>query len=155
MTDLKAKMENFNSDDEFISPVAELYNQTQQLYKKFFSDKKFNITPAQWEALNQLWNKDGMSQAELSDRIMKDRPFTTRLVDDLEKKTMVYRKQDKKDRRSNKVFLTAKGRTLKFQILPEYFKLTESLLKGVSNKEMDQLTAICTKLSENIVNVNS
>ncbi len=154
MAELKEKMDGFSLEQEYIYPVMALYHLTQQVYKKFFGDKKFNITPSQWEALNQLWDKDGMSQAELADRTFKDRPFTTRLVDDLEKKALVYRVQDKKDRRSNKVFLTAKGRTLKFQILPEYFKLSDQLRGSVSPEAIEELKETCRELSDTIRSIS-
>lgn len=150
MSDLKKRMNDYDPDHEIINVVNALYLRSQLYYKEFFTDKKFDITPAQWDVLNRLWKQDGMSQAQLADETGKERPYITRTVDDLEKKTMVYRKQDKEDRRSNKVFLTAKGRTLKFQILPDYFRVQEKLQQGLSDADLAKVREICIKMLDNI-----
>ena len=150
MSDLKKRMNEYDPDSEIINVINALFLKSQMYYKGFFADKKFDISPAQWEVLNQLWKQDGMSQAQLAEETVKERPFITRMVDDLEKKTLVYRKQDKEDRRSNKVFLTAKGRTLKFQILPDYFQLQDRLLEGVSEADLKKVRDITGRMIENI-----
>ncbi len=76
-------------------------------------DANVDITPAQVAVLYTLWHKDGVTQKEIAEQTAKDKPSITRLLDNLEHAGLIKRKIDKADRRSNKVYLTAKAETLR------------------------------------------
>ncbi len=137
---------NYSFEDDYFQPIVELYLRSLHLYKKFFIAEDFKITPQQWTALNKLWQEDGIAQAQLAKRTFKDYTFTTRLVDDLEKKKLVRRVRDKKDRRVNKVFLTDAGVKFKSKIYKSYKKIHESLRSGISDSELKVLKKSCAKL---------
>jgi DNA-binding MarR family transcriptional regulator len=140
---------NYSFEDDYFQPIVELYLRSLHLYKKFFNAESFNITPQQWTALNKLWQEDGIAQAQLAKRTFKDYTYTTRLVDDLEKKKLVRRVRDKRDRRVNKVFLTDAGVKFKFKIYKSYKKISESLRSGISDSELENLKKSCGKLLVN------
>jgi DNA-binding MarR family transcriptional regulator len=144
-----SKESNYSFEDDYFQPIVELYLRSLRLYKKFFIAESFNITPQQWTALNKLWQEDGIAQAQLAKRTFKDYTYTTRLVDDLEKKKLVRRVRDKKDRRVNKVFLTDTGVKFKSKIYKSYKKISESLRSGISDTELDNLKKSCSKLLVN------
>ena len=77
--------------------------------KKF---KKAGITPPQFDLLSRLWEKDGLYITKLSKGVYKDGPTVTGLVDRLEKRELITRKRDEKDRRAIRIFLTEKGKAL-------------------------------------------
>ncbi|MEE9189273.1 MAG: MarR family winged helix-turn-helix transcriptional regulator [Candidatus Neomarinimicrobiota bacterium] len=70
-------------------------------------------------------------------------------MDDLEKKKLVLRVRDKKDRRVNKVFLTDTGVKFKSKIYKSYEKISESLRLGISDSELEKLKKSCNKLLVN------
>lgn len=70
------------------------------------------LTPEQYTLMSALWKEDGVNQRMLGDRIGKDRPNTTRILEKLERKGFVRRDKDKRDRRVHHVFLTESGRAL-------------------------------------------
>jgi len=140
---------NYNFEEDYFQPIVQLYLLSVNLYKKFFSNADFNITPQQWTALNRLWQKDGISQAQLANLTYKDFTFTTRLVDDLEKQKLVRRERATDDRRINKIYLTDNGKILKSKIFPVYQKMSDSLRAGVSDDELKNLIKLCNKLIEN------
>ena len=65
----------------------------RKLYRNF---RQYNvdITPEQWTVLLYLWEKDGVTQQELCNATFKDKPSMTRLIDNLEKQTLVTRSSD-------------------------------------------------------------
>lgn len=139
----------YSFDDDYFQPIVELYLRSLNHYKHFFSSKGFDITPQQWTALNRLWQADGISQAQLATRTCKDYPFTTRLVDDLEKKNLVRRVRDKRDRRINRIFLTDEGKAFKSKIYPVYGKMSETLRDRLTDDDLATLKRLCRKLIAN------
>lgn len=78
-----------------------------------FRKEGLDITPEQWTVLSYLWDKDGVAQQVLCDATFKDKPSMTRLIDNLVKSNLVERRATPIDRRSNLVFLTDKGKSIK------------------------------------------
>lgn len=146
------EIDSFSYDSDYFQPVVEVYLLSNNHYKKYFAATGINLTPQHWHALNRIWNKDGLSQAELAKKLLRDYPFITRLVDDLEKKGFVKRKRDSVDRRINKVFLTKKGKEFKYKALPLFLDMSESLRKGLSDSDLIKLRELCMKLSANYRN---
>ena len=72
-----------------------------------------DITPEQWTVLAFLWKQDGVTQQTLCNSTFKDKPSMTRLIDNLTKQQLVYRSASITDRRSNYIYLTELGRSIK------------------------------------------
>ena len=68
--------------------------------------------------MSSLWHEQGISQQILAERIAKDKACLTNLMNNLEKKGYVCRKEDPNDRRNKLVFLTPAGEEFKEQIRP-------------------------------------
>lgn len=76
------------------------------------------ITFEMLQVLSSLWHEQGISQQILAERIAKDKACLTNLMNNLEKKGYVCRKEDPTDRRNKLVFLTPAGEEFKEQIRP-------------------------------------
>ena len=68
-----------------------------------------DVTPEQWVVLFRLYEREGLTQSELGDRTVKDKTTVTRILDRLEKKGLLYRRRDTRDRRSQRIYLTESG----------------------------------------------
>lgn len=145
----KKQIDSYDYDEDYFQPIVEVYLLSLNHYKKYFSSLDFDISPPQWHALNRLWKKDGITQAELSKKIFRDYPFTTRLLDDLEKKGFVQRNGDPADRRVNRIFLTKKGKVFKYEIYPYFLDRAEKLRSGLTNRELTTLGNLCKRLIHN------
>jgi len=80
----------------------------RRLYRDFRSNE-LNITPEQWTILLFLSFGDGIPQQELAKITYKDRPSITRLLDNLEKGSLIARLSDKTDKRTNLIYITKAG----------------------------------------------
>lgn len=65
------------------------------------------------QVLSSLWHEQGISQQILAERIAKDKACLTNLMNNLEKKGYVHRKEDLADRRNKLVFLTPEEKSLR------------------------------------------
>lgn len=68
--------------------------------------------------MNCLWNKQGISQQSLAEKTAKDKACLTNLINNLEKKNWVIRKEGPSDRRNRLIFLTPQGEELALTVKP-------------------------------------
>jgi len=74
--------------------------------------KSRGTTRAQWIVLFRLREQEGLSQVDLAD-VLELQPISlVRLLDRLVEHGLVERRHDPRDRRANRLFLTASGRQL-------------------------------------------
>ena len=93
--------------------VAQLVESSRLLRNYIDHRAKERGTPrAQWIVLFRLRQNEGLSQVDLAD-VLELQPISlVRLLDRLVEHGLLERRHDPKDRRANRLFLTAKGRRL-------------------------------------------
>lgn len=79
---------------------------------------KTGITFEMLQVLGSLWNEQGITQQKLAARICKDKACLTSLMNNLEKKGYVCRKEDPNDRRNKRVYLTPEAEEFRKEIHP-------------------------------------
>lgn len=90
--------------------LSVLARRLQEESNRFFGD--VGMSASQFEIMRLLWQRDNVTQSELSRLCCCARANVTGLVDRLEKKGVVNRRADPEDRRANRVVLTEEGRAL-------------------------------------------
>lgn len=108
------------------------------------------LTPEQFLLIDLLWNQGPMSQQKLADNMRKDKNSVTKLVDALEKKELVCRQKDAKDRRSNTIFLTKKAEVMKADAKEMGISMLDNVLEGISEDELRSFLKTLNKMSDNM-----
>jgi len=93
--------------------VAQLV-ESSRLLRNFIDHraKSRGTTRAQWIVLFRLRQQEGLSQVDLAD-VLELQPISlVRLLDRLVEHGLLERRTDPKDRRANRLFLTAQGKQL-------------------------------------------
>jgi len=121
----------------------------RRLYKDFKTND-ISITPEQWIVLLFLSVKDGVSQQELAIRTFKDKPSITRLLDNLEKHSLIARLADKKDKRSNLIYITKAGMTIHQKARSTVLQIMKKALHGLTEEEVKAGEALLTKVFKNL-----
>ena len=70
------------------------------------------MTPTQYAVLSVLWEQDGQSGAELTERLLIDSATVTGVVDRLQAAGLLQRRPHDQDRRVHSLRLTGRGRAL-------------------------------------------
>jgi MarR family transcriptional regulator for hemolysin len=97
-------------------------------------------TRAQWIVLFRLRQQEGLSQVDLAD-VLELQPISlVRLLDRLVEHGLLERRHDPRDRRANKLFLTASGR----QLVDDLDSLRDAIASDVLQDIPDE--AIATSL---------
>lgn len=108
------------------------------------------LTPEQFMLIDLLWNFGEMTQQELADLMQKDKNSVTSLVDAIERKGFVVRRQSKTDRRSNTLVLTEKAELLKPGAKEKGISILDKMLEGISEEELRAFLATLRKLTLNM-----
>ena len=99
-----------------------------------------------WPTLLMLWDEDGLTQSELSERCRTANYTTTRMLDTLEKKGLIERKPHPTSRRAHLVYLTEEGKALKPKGLERAMSINKDYLSVFTDKESETFMALLNKL---------
>lgn len=117
-----------------------------------FKNSSVEITKEQWTVMAVLWRKDGVSQQSIAHQTGRDKPSTTRLIDNLEKLGYLDRKPAPDDRRSNLIFLTEKGQSIQQEVESTVDETIEKMTYGISEKELQTVRNVFKQIYINIEN---
>ena len=111
---------------------------------------RWELSPSQFNVLNLLrLNPAGLSQTDLSRQLIMHRSNVTGLVDRLEQRGLVERKDVAADRRAYSVVLTDAGAALLRDILPRYYRGADEVWAHVSAKRAAELMADLRQVAQN------
>ena len=74
----------------------------------------------------------------------------TRLIDNLEKQSLVERRTNKEDRRINMIYLTPEGKNMKQKIYPIVTRSMQMAFEGISDDDLELLRKGMSKIFNNI-----
>ncbi|GAC1468946.1 MAG: MarR family transcriptional regulator [Desulfuromonadaceae bacterium] len=74
--------------------------------------EQYDLTPPQFALLAFLWQQDGLTQVELSEKGQIDRSTIGGLIDRLERNGLLERRQHPQDRRAYRIYLTEQGKAM-------------------------------------------
>ncbi len=107
----------------------------------------FDITPLQW-AVMVATNIYGRSDAtRIASLIASDRATTGKVIEILERKSLITREIDAKDKRIKIISLTDTGKKLMQQVQPAVKMSQDKFLSPLTKKEIDELLRVLKKLS--------
>lgn len=109
-----------------------MYTGTMAL-KKYLESRlrPYGLTAEQFQVLKNLSMNGGQSQSMVCEAVSKSPANITRILDRLEKKGYLERRDNPHDRRSSLVYLTDTGRQLMDKVLVELNDLEEQVTKGI------------------------
>lgn len=116
----------------------------------YLKEANIPLSKEQWSIMAVLWKNDGCTQQVLADATFRDRPGTTRLLDFLEKEGLVKRRENKADRRTNLIYLTAKGAALEKPVFQALKKTIETATRGISQDELQTIRKTFARIHKNI-----
>ncbi len=132
--------------------IASMLADTARLVRRSFDARArgIGVTRPQWQVLVVLRRHEGINQGGLAD-LLEVEPITVcRMVDRLQEAGLVERRPDPADRRSWRLFLTAKAGTLLQQLRPLADDMLEQALAGVSGTDRAALKLTLDRIRLNL-----
>jgi DNA-binding MarR family transcriptional regulator len=120
-----------------------------------FSDRiaRQGVSLGLWPFLRALWEGDGITQRELSEKVRMKGPTTVAALNKLEDRGLVRREGDKKDARKINVFLTPDGRRVYRKVIPEVEAVNTQCLTDLSAEEQAEFKNMIRRIRNNITAV--
>ncbi|MFO1344265.1 MarR family winged helix-turn-helix transcriptional regulator [Casimicrobium huifangae] len=97
---------------------------------------RFDVPFGHWTFLRALWERDGLTQKQLSDEVGVMEPTTLMAVRAMEARGWVERRQRAENRKNVHVYLTDAGRALKDVLVPLAEEVNASGAKGLTADEI-------------------
>ena len=110
----------------------------------------YGVTRGQWYFLRVLWITDGLSQRELSARVGMMEPTTVIALRSMEKSGLIRRVRGDDDRRKVLVFLTAKAKRLRGELLGVARTITDEAEEGIAPRDLAAFRRIVARMTENL-----
>lgn len=140
MTDKPLKLEEF-----LPYRLSILSNTVSRAIASSYSER-FELSISEWRVIAVLSRFPGISAAQVAERTAMDKVAVSRAVSRLVDAGRVQRDFADADRRRSILALTKDGHAIYKEIRPIALHYEDTLLKGLSETEKQQLDALLTKL---------
>ncbi|MDR1707455.1 MarR family transcriptional regulator [Dysgonomonas sp.] len=138
--------------DEFLS-LGLLLNRSSVSIGKYLNDKLLlhgiDLPHSQFIVLRCLHYRSGISQNEIAKLLFKDAAAIKRTIDNLEKKGLIIREQERLLK--NRIYVSDKGKAILPKILAIADTATKDVLAGINAGQYDQLRKMLDIIYQNTI----
>ena len=131
--------------EEVIYDVGLLYNIINNEIAAYLSH--FHLSPAKFNVLMVIkhqGDKEGISQVDISKKLIVSAPNMTRLLDKLEKEKLIEKLSQQGDRRVKLIKVTEKASKLLDDVWPGYTAKLKSLMDAINQEDQKILAGLLT-----------
>ena len=130
--------------------IRSAHNSMTERFVQNVFNSGLDISMDQWMILGPIWQLKSPSQKELGEICFRDKPSITRIINSLEKKSLVVRVPDQIDHRIKRVVLTKAGKQLFYDVLPIMEKTREEVRGDIPEEEIQIFKNVLSKIIKNL-----
>ena len=108
------------------------------------------VSMGQWFFLRALWDEDGLTQRELSQRVGMMEPTTVTALNGMERRCLVERVRNVHDRRKVNIYLTPKGRALRDVLMPCSIEANREAVQGIAPTDLATAMLVLRQMLTNL-----
>lgn len=131
-------MEHYETARSLILQMLKARMAFRQALQRILKEGNADMTFEMLQVMNCLWHEQGVSQQVLAEKTAKDKACMTNLMNNLEKKGWVERKENPADRRNRLVFLTPEGEKVNGQVRPLVKDLYSRIGEQIGLEKMEE-----------------
>ena len=142
-------------DEKLENSIQGLFMRATHAYfqKNFQLLNKFGLHPGQPPILWHLFREEGLSQKEIANRVKVKPPTVNVSLQRLEKADYICRRQDERDQRVSRIYLTEKGRDVARRLEGMMEKNEVQMTRNFTEAEICLLSRFLKQLIENIESI--
>jgi len=110
----------------------------------------YKVLPGQFPALVMLYQKDGLTQADLCQRINVEQPTMANTLNRMERDGLIQRVPDKNDKRRSRIHLTYRARAFKNDLMERARQVPGQALAGLESADQDKVFHLIGKMIYNL-----
>lgn len=134
--------------------MAHLVRDASRAFRKALQIRlqRHGIPFSQWVFLRVLWESDGLTQKELSDRAGVMEPTTFAAMRGLEEQGYITRKKSATNKKNMYIYLTDAGQDLKNKLVPLAEEVNRISVVGISPRSLGAARQVLLAIMENLGN---
>ena len=134
------------------SGIGKLLRTAHRTYSRRLQDElaAHGVSLAQYLHLRELWELNGLTQNELSQKVGIEKASSTAVLDALEKNGLVVRVRNAQDRRKVNVHLTPTGQKIREVLSPAARGVALRAVSDLSEGELDSLFSALNRVIANL-----
>ena len=113
------------------------------------------VSSGQWRSLRVLWEQDGITQRELSERVGATEATTVSMIRRLVRDGFVVRRPDPDDARKVRIVLTPRARRLQAKLVPYVAQVNELALQGGSEADRETVRRVLKQMADNLAHAGA
>jgi MarR family 2-MHQ and catechol resistance regulon transcriptional repressor len=129
-----------------LDAYIKLIRAAESVLGRVFRRTRSGVTNSQLGVLEALLHLGPLCQRDLGSRLLKSGGNVTLVIDNLEKRALVERRRDQKDRRRISVHLTPEGDRLIREVFPRHVRSIVAEMSPLSGAEQAELGRLCRRL---------
>ncbi|MFO7896897.1 MAG: MarR family transcriptional regulator [Candidatus Cloacimonadales bacterium] len=120
-------------------------------FNQLLEPASIDVSARQFYLLRHIFRNDGCTQREISAKLCRDKTLITRMIGTLARKDILQRRPDAQDKRVKRIFLTAKGRELRDELMSIYCQHERAIVQNITESEIEQFLQISKRIIANCV----
>lgn len=112
--------------------------------------EKTGLHPGQPPLLFVLYKKNGQSQREIADRLNVKAATINVMIKRMEKTKLIERRDDEKDQRVSRIFITDEGKKICEELKKTYVQMEKESLENLTDEEKIILRRLLMQVRDNI-----
>ena len=134
------------------SGVGKLLRRAHRTYSRKLQERlaDHGVSLAQYLHLRELWELNGITQIELSQKVGIEKASSTAVLDALEKQGLILRVRNAQDRRKVNVYLTPAGQQIRDVLSPAAKSIAARAVGDLSDAELDSLFSVLNRMILNL-----
>ncbi|HEU4576861.1 MAG TPA: MarR family transcriptional regulator [Polyangiaceae bacterium] len=130
--------------------IHRVYQASRNEMFREFREHGEDVTPEQWALLIRLWERDELTQSELSEATFRDAPTTSRIVAGMEARGLLERSVHPRDGRARIVRLTPRARFLRKKLVPVVERIVRRMVGETPEQELITTRATLRRMFDNL-----
>jgi DNA-binding MarR family transcriptional regulator len=130
--------------------IHRVYQASRNELFREFREQGEDVTPEQWALLIRLWERDQLTQSELSEATFRDAPTTSRIVAGMEARGLLQRMVHPEDARARVVRLTPKARALRKKLVPVVERIVRRMVSQIPEQDLITTRSALRRMFDNL-----
>lgn len=135
--------------EELLLHFEETIRDQKSYFNAVCSSQGIAVTFDQWLVLEQVMDSQGIKQQDIAEQIVKEPASVSRILSFLEKKELIIKVSNEKNKRANKIYLTHKGYDISEKLAEIYAACLKKQFKGVYEREVSLMREILERVKKN------
>ncbi len=140
------KFNEIDLNSHALSWVGKIHYDFGSIVQSAFRKNGLNLTKEEWSILKRLNVNDGQCMNDMAFITHRDKVSMMRVVNSMVRKNFIYRRPDEQDKRMNRIFLTAYGKSVIEKVLPIMYDLIPKVQESLTENELKVLIAALKKV---------